>query len=254
MPPLSLGPPRGAIVLCIALTPALFAQTPLKQVQEAASTWAELRSETTRLNTDWVTEKEILDASISALEIRAELLESERDTLLAQTSQDRRELAEQVAENADTARKLEASSAETVRLATRLMTLQASLPPRLATALELPYRSLGEENITPTERLQHITTILNRSQQFNQSYVLAEEIISPTPGSEPRLLEVLYWGLAQACAFDRASNEAFIGRPTANGWSWQPQNGLAADVAEMIAIYRDQAEPRFHTIPALISD
>ena len=228
--------------------------TPLDDVQAAAATWAQLRAETTRLTNDWLTEREVLNASVRALETRARQLENERDTLEASTTRERREIAELTARNTAIAAQLDSADASVDRVARRLQELRPSLPPRLSSALDLPFLSVNDPAISPTERMQHMSTILNRTQQFNQSIVLAEEILSPTPGGEPRLLQVLYWGLAQACALDVAGNETYIGRPVNGTWTWTAAPGLAVAVADMIAIYRDQATPRFHAVPAAINN
>ena len=230
------------------------AATPLDDVQAAAATWAQLRAETTRLTNDWLTEREVLNASVRALETRARQLENERDTLEASTTRERREIAELTARNTAIAAQLDSADASVDRVARRLQELRPSLPPRLSSALDLPFLSVNDPAISPTERMQHMSTILNRTQQFNQSIVLAEEILSPTPGGEPRLLQVLYWGLAQACALDVAGNETYIGRPVNGTWTWTAAPGLADAVSDMIAIYRDQATPRFHAVPAAINN
>lgn len=242
----------GALIGLYCLGSITFAATPLNDVQKAAATWAQLRAETTRLTNDWLTEREILNASVRALEIRATQLESERDVLLASTTRERREIADITARNTEVAAQLAAAAESMARVANRLQELRPALPPRLSEALELPFRSISDPSIAPNERMQHVTTILNRSQQFNQSIVLAEEILSPTPGSEPRLLQVLYWGLAQACALDVAGNEAYIGRPVGGVWTWEATTGLTGEIERMVAIYRDQETPQFHEIPAAI--
>ena len=245
----------GALIFCSILGPLIVpasADTPLNDVQAAASQWAKLRAETSRLEKDWDSEKEILRASTTGLSGQADQLAAERDTLTAQTAAGRAEIEALTAANLTTAQRIEAAGQRISELARHLIALRPALPPRLSAALELPFRSLASPDLAPAERMRHTMAILNRCNQFNQTFVLSEEILPVTPGGEPRLLEVIYWGLAQGCALDRSGNEAFVGRAVNGVWTWEPHPDLTAEIAELIDIHQDKEAPVFVTIPAQI--
>ena len=245
----------GALILCSILGPFILpasADTPLNDVQAAASQWAKLRSETSRLEKEWDSEKEVLRASITGLAAQADQLAAERDTVTAETAAGRAEIDELTAANLATAARITAAGDRVGELAQKLLALRPALPPRLSAALELPFLSLASTDLPAAERMRHTMTILNRCNQFNQTFVLSEEILPVTPGGEPRLLEVIYWGLAQGCALDRSGNEAFVGRAVNGVWTWEPHPDLTAEIAELIDIHQDKEAPAFVTIPAQI--
>jgi len=227
--------------------------TPLDDVQTAATTWANLRSELTRLESDWAGEKKVLSASVAGLSQRAEQMALSHEALEAETAKDRREIDELRQQNKASTADLEQANNRMAAVAQRLLSTRAALPPRLSAALDLPFKSLASPDLAAGERAQHVMTILNRCNQFNQAFVLAEEIIPTSPGAEPQLLEIIYLGLAQACAIDRAADQAYVGRPTNGQWTWTPQPNLAAEIANMIAIYQDRAEPTFVTVPMQVT-
>ena len=227
--------------------------TPLQELQSSAKTWADLRSEMTRLESDWDSEKNVLTASISGLTQKAEQMALAQEALEAETAKDRREINELRDQNDAVAESLKQANTRMRGVAQKLLALRPALPPRLATALELPYKSLNSPELADGERAQHVMTILNRCNQFNQAFVLAEEIIPTSPGAEPQLLEIIYLGLAQACAIDRAANKAYVGRPVDGQWTWTAEPDLAAEIANMIAIYQDRAEPTFITVPMQVT-
>lgn len=247
-PRVTRGGPAWCFLTLATLSTAI-ASTPLSDVQTAAAEWARLRAETTRLEKEWTSEKEVLRASTQGLEVRAGQLQAERDTLLADSAKARAEIAAKTAENTHTAERITEADQRIRQLATKLLALRPALPPRLSSALDLPYRSLAGTDVPPAERMKTAMAILNRCNQFNQTFVLSEEILPVTPGGEPRLLEIIYWGLAQACALDRAGGEAFVGRPVNGQWTWQPQPGLADEAARLIAIHQDKAAPDFVALP-----
>ena len=248
--------PVGALILCSLLGPfvsSALADTPLNDVQAAAGQWARLRSETSRLEKEWDAEKELLRASITGLGVQTDQIAAEHHTLTAQTTAGRTEIEELTAANLATARSITEAGERIDALARKLLTLRPALPPRLSAALEMPFRSLASTDLPAAERMRHTMSILNRCNQFNQSFVLSEEILPVTPGGDPRLLEVIYWGLAQGCALDRSGNEAFIGRAINGVWTWEPQPDLTTEIADLIDIHQDKSAPVFVTIPAQIT-
>lgn len=247
--------PRGPRTTLFAalLSTAIAHATPLKQVQTAAAEWADLRSETTRIETDWIAERALLEASITNLNGQAEQLELQRDTLVAETAKDRQELERLTAANQLRAAQLTAASDRIEKLATELNVMRPALPPRLSAALDLPFISIQSPDLSPADRMRHTMAILNRCQQFDRTFVLAEEVLSTAPGQEPRLLEVVYFGLAQACALDRSAGEAFMGRPVDGVWRWEKVPGLEDAAARLIAVRLDDIPPEFVELPTQIT-
>jgi len=242
---------QGICLALLTVTPTT--ATPLNDVQEAASEWARLRSETTRLETDWLAEKALLEASIGNLESRADSLDLEHEALIADAAKAQQEVDDLTAANQQRAADLEVASDRIAALAQELAALRPALPPRLSAALDLPFRTIANPDLSPADRMRHTMVILNRCQQFDQTFVMAEEVMAMTEGEEPRLLEVVYFGLAQACALDRSAEEAFIGRPVDGIWQWELVPGLAAEAAKLIAVRNDDIPPEFVELPIKVT-
>ncbi|MBT5902414.1 MAG: DUF3450 family protein [Opitutaceae bacterium] len=252
MPPLLLRTASGRLITfglgSLSFCFAAFAN-PLTDLQKSAAKWSQIRSETSRLESDWVAERSVLKASISGLNIEADQLELEQRALASEAQKHTEEI------NALTARNQanDAAIAQTVdRLATlsgELIALRPALPPRLSHALDLPFRTIAQDDLKPADRMRHTMAILNRCQQFDQTFVMTEEVLPVEKGGEDRLLEIVYWGLSQACALDRSANETFIGRPVDGVWRWVPAPGLAEAAAKLIAVRQDEVPPDFVTLP-----
>lgn len=222
---------------------------PLTDIQESAAKWSEIRSETSRLQSDWVAERSVLNSSISGLNIEADQLELEQKAMASEAQKHTEEIDRLTARNQAN----DAAIAQTVeRLASlsgELIALRPALPPRLSNALDLPYRSIAQADMEPADRMRYTMAILNRCQQFDQTFVMTEEVLPVEAGGEDRLLEIVYWGLSQACALDRSANETFIGRPVDGVWTWVPAPGLAEAAAKLIAVRQDEVPPDFVTLP-----
>jgi hypothetical protein len=132
----------------------------------------------------------------------------------------------------------------------RLIQLRPLLPPRLSEALELPYRSLAGTELGPSERMQITMTVLNRCAQFNRLVTCGQEVVTIEGEPGPKSLEVIYWGLSRGYALDRAAGKVWLGAPGPKGWQWEAQPEAFPQVARLIAVYNDKAEPEFAAVPA----
>jgi Protein of unknown function (DUF3450) len=240
-------------LILAGVLPLSAAPDPLDTVQKAAQDWVKTRTETVRLETDWSSQRELLETTIRALEQRAQRAEEKRDLLKAQTARDREEIESVEARNKASTDGLQNAEVGLEGIQEKIRHLRPALPPRLSAALELPYRSLADPVQTPANRMQAVFTILNRCLLFNRIVTSGEEALTPEGETAPRMLEVLYWGLSRGYALDRKAGKAWLGSPGPSGWKWEAHSESAPQVAALIAIYNDKAEPDFVILPAAIA-
>jgi len=210
------------------------------------------RSETVRLDNEWLSQRPLLEATVNGLRERAESLEEKRDHLIAKTAKDRDEIESMRAKNREAASDLTAAEARLNAVVGKLTELRPMLPPRLSEALELAYRSLGNPKLGVGERMQLTVTVLNRCAQFNRTVTCGDEILSIEGEPGAKSLEVIYWGLSHAYALDRAAGRAWYGSPGPRGWQWSALPDAARPVAKLIAVYNDRADPEFVAVPATL--
>jgi hypothetical protein len=192
----------------------------------------------------------LLSATLNGLKERADRLQEKRDYLLSTTADERAEQAALSGKLTEAKEKLQVTETQLQILTGKILRLRTQLPPRLRDALEMSYRSLEGKEGSPGERMQIVMTVLNRCAQFNLSISHGEEVL-PLPGeSAPKSVDVIYWGLSHGYALDRAGNKAWLGRPAEEGWRWEALDAGAPAVAELIAIRRDEADPRLVVVPA----
>lgn len=254
-----LAPPHASRLLFIVLgawagiPPSLGAE-PIEHVQRAAAEWARLRDETVRLEEDWRDQRSLLQAALDALRARVESLSVERDATQARVTQESLEFAQLENRTMAARARLETVSARIDQLAARLEATRPFLPPRLSTALELPFRSIRDPKLGPAERMQHAVTILNRCTAFNRVLTVVEEDLALGPEGARRVLDVVYLGLSHAYALDRANRVAYLGQPTDAGWSWRAHPEAAPAVEQLIAVQREAADPDYLLLPTQVTD
>ena len=233
----------------------LHAETnPIESVEKAAGDWVKVRAETSRIQIEWTTQRQLLESTVNGLTERAQTLEAKRDFLQIKTAKDRDEFAKLESANNASAAGMQATEAQLKAMGVRLLQLRPFLPPRLSAALALPYKTLAETDLKVSERLQATMTVLNRCTQFNRSINFEEELLNPGGDKNAQLLEVIYWGLSHGYALDRAKGGAWFGSPGAAGWQWESVPDGAKPVAALIAIYQSKGEPEFVEVPARLKN
>ncbi len=247
LPPIARICQAGGLLL---LAGVAIAADPIEEVGKTAAAWVNTRAETVRIANAWTQDRELLTSTVNGLKDRAGRLEDQRDHLLAATADERAEQAALTAKLAESRENLRMTEARLQVLADQVGRLRPMLPPRLSEALEMPYRSLAGKDASPGERMQWVMTILNRCAQFNLSVTQEEEVLTLAGEPGPKSVEVIYWGLSHGYALDRAAGKAWLGAPGATAWQWEPLDGAAPAVGELIAIRHDQADPRLVTVPA----
>lgn len=228
----------------------LNAANTVESVHRLALEWAKLREEKTRAERDWAYERELMQSTLRGLEERLQALQDKRNLAEAQTATSRRAAEEDATKAAALSAAFEKMQERLRQVSRELLQWREMLPPRLNHALELPFASLADETLAPADRARVVVTVLDRCAQFNSAITLSEEVLA-LEGQREKVFEVLYWGLAQAHALDRHSNQAYVGRPGPKGWSWEPRPAaVAAVVAAALAAHREQADPQFFMLTA----
>jgi hypothetical protein len=212
--------------------------------------WVKTRAEAVRAETEWNSQRELLDSTAKALAERARELEEARDLLKARTAKERGDLDRLEVENQQLAAQFSRLEVQLKSFDERLAKLRPLLPPKLAQGIELPLRSLASADLPTSERMAHTMTVLNRCAQFNRSITFGEDIIDLPGEAKPKLLQTVYWGLSHGYAYDKTAHKAWFGAPGPQGWTWTACTESVAAVQRLMRSFDEKAEPTFVAVPA----
>ncbi|MEO7798112.1 MAG: DUF3450 family protein [Opitutaceae bacterium] len=101
------------------------------------------------------------------------------------------------------------------------------------------------------ERYQNVVGILNEAGKSNQEISVVSEIRTLDDG-KPAEVKTLYIGLGQAYFVNATGKKGGIGRPGPQGWVWQQDDSLAADVRLSIAMLQSKSTAKFIRMPVQI--
>ena len=231
--------------------PAPTAQS-LEETRLKMGKWIETQQIITKERKDWQQGKEILLG-------RLELVKQEVDTLqekiaLAQTSAgesatERDQLVAQDRVLMDALAWLGTAADRLEVDVTRLLKpAPTPIQEKLAQLIERMPKEGAKDRVTVAERFQNILSILNELNRANTDITVSYEIRT-LDGNRQAEVRALYVGLAVAY-YVSANGEAGIGRPTADGWTWESSKEIAEPVLLALDILQGKHTPEFVPLPA----
>jgi hypothetical protein len=225
---------------------------PLEETRIMMGKWTETQQIISKERKDWQQGKEILQG-------RLELVKKEISTLEEKTKQAQATIAE-----ADKKRKDQLAEDEQLRVAggqlseavaameAEVRRLFKVLPDPVQTRLQPLYKRIPEDpnkvRVSTAERFQNVLGILNEVNKANNEISVSYEVRNLADG-RPSEVKVIYVGLAQAY-YVSARGEAGIGRPTAEGWKWEPLEAISKDVLMALEVLEGKHTPVIVPLPA----
>ena len=226
----------------------------LEETRIAMGKWIETQQILSKERKDWQQGKEILLARLEV--IRQEVSSLEGKIAQAQTS-----VAEGQRKKDDLRAENERLKAVGAQLAEALSAMEGELRP-LFRSLPEPVRAKlqplvqripedpANTRVSAAERFQNVLGILNELNKANNEIAVSYEVHTLADG-RPSEVRALYVGLAQAY-YVSAQGEAGIGRPSAEGWKWEPSKAVSGDVLTALEILQGKHSPAFVPFPVRI--
>jgi len=216
------------------------------------SKWIETQQIISKERKEWQQGKEILVG-------RLELVKKEIATLEEKTKEAQSSVAEADKKRNDLLAENDQLKAAGTQLTEAVTGMEVEvrrlfrlLPAPIQTKLQPLYQRIPEDpaktRVSAAERFQNVLGILNELNKANSEIAVSYEVHSLSDG-KPSEVKVIYVGLAQAY-YVSTRGEAGIGRPTADGWKWEPSKAIARDVFTALEILQGKGTPVFVPLPA----
>lgn len=193
-----------------------------------------------------------------------DLLETERAHLEAELEQYREERSDAVERREQMLRRqaemqtvLKRIDGAVRRAEIGLRSIEPMIPPALRANLDDAYRQLPAsdreaENTPLTRRLQRVLALYSGIQRMQTEIQTARAMVELADGR--REMDVLYLGLSRAYAISTDATVAAVGRPGADGWSWERADGFEGRIRDAIAVYSREVPVRLVELPLEIDE
>ena len=233
-------------------TAAATTPTPtLEETRLSLGKWIETQQIISRERNDWQQGREILQDRVA-------LVKKEVATLQEAIAQAQSGVHDSDAKREELRAENEQLKAAGAQLTTavqgmegQIRKLYPSLPDPIQTRLQPLFQRIPAEgveaHVSAAERFQNVLGILNELNKANNDIAVSYEVRTMADGRTAEV-KVIYVGLAQAY-YVSARGEAGIGRPSADGWVWEPAPAVAADVLSALEILQGKQSPAFVPLP-----
>jgi hypothetical protein len=227
----------------------------LESTRTTLAQWVETQQIISREKRDWQVGKEVLEQRIALLRSEIAALEEKigrTEETLGEADRKRREIDQENARLRGASSSLEEVL---VRLEAKTLSLVAILPEPIRDrvkplSVRIP-ENPAETEVSLGERFVNVLGVLNEVNKFNGDITLRSEL-QPLPDGTSAEVQVLYVGLGQAYFVTADGGSAGIGRPTPEGWVWEPADAHAPAIAQAIAILKNEQVPAYVPLPVRI--
>lgn len=235
--------------------PAAQAARPsLEETRLTLTKWIETQQIISKERNDWQQGKEILQSRIELVGKEVGILKERITQSEAAVVESNKKRDQLIAENdllkASTAQLSNAVTAmeEQVRKLAKLM--PDPVGARLVPLLQRIPVDPSNTRVSTAERFQNVLGVLNELNKVNSEISVTYEIRTLADGSSSEV-QVLYVGLAQAY-YISPRGEAGIGRPTDDGWRWEPAPATSESILTALEIIQGKQTPSFVPLPIKI--
>ena len=226
----------------------------LEETRLALGKWIETQQIISRERNDWQQSKEVLLGRLEVVKQEIELLEKKIDEAEDAVADADRKEYQLLAQNSvleDVGRQL---TEAVTGMEAEVRAMFPALPEPIQTKLQPLHQRIPSDptntRVSVAERFQNVLGILNELNKANNEITVSYEVHTLGDG-RPSEVKAIYVGLAQAY-YVSGGGEAGIGRPTSEGWKWEPSSAAADDILIALEILEGKHTPAFVPLPVRV--
>ena len=221
----------------------------------ALEKWVETRKVISKEKQDWALAREMLDERIRLVQREITSLREKIEEAKKGISEADKKRAELVEENDKLKNASETLAGVVAKLEARTVALNKRLPDpireRIKPLSQLLPEDPNETKLSLAQRFQNVIGILNEVNKFNREITVTSEVRTLADGNSAEVT-ALYIGLGQAYYTGANGTMAGVGRPSEDGWKWNPANDSADRIADAVAILKNEMVAGFVPLPVEI--
>ncbi len=227
----------------------------IDSVRVTLEKWVETRRVISKETQDWTLGREMLHERIALVQREIASLREKIGQAEASISDADQKHAELVAENDTLKTASETLAGIVARLEARTVVLIQRLPDPIRERIKPLSQALPEDaNDTDrslSQRFQNVIGILNEVNKFHREITVTSEVRTLPDGSVAEVAAV-YVGLGQAYYIGANGSAAGVGRPSADGWTWEAAEEAVDEIDRAIAILKNEQGASFVPLPVKV--
>lgn len=244
-------------VLCLLTSGAVAADAGngVDRVRSALEKWVETRRLVSLEQRDWDLGREMLNERIALLEREIETLRgriAEAQESISDADKKRAGLLEEnEALKAASSGLAESMAVFEIRTRSLLNRMPDPIRERVKPLSQRIPEEVAETKLSFAERFQNVVGILNEVNKFNREITVTSEVRALPDGTSAEVA-AMYVGVSQAYYVGGNDLIAGYGTAGADGWVWTAADAIAPQVAQAIAILKNEKIASFVQLPVEI--
>jgi len=227
----------------------------IENVRTLTEQWVQTQGLISQEKRDWTLGREMLQERISLVESEIAALREKIDRAQKRIGEAETQRAELVEENENLKEAGAALEEIVTSLEWRTVALDKQLPDPIRERIKPLTQRIpddpNETQVSLSQRFPNVLGILLEVAKFNRGIEVTSEVRTLADGSMAEVT-ALYVGLGQAYYTGANGAVAGVGRPGSDGWVWEQADEVAADVAEAVAILKNEEVAGFVPLPVTI--
>lgn len=252
-----------AVCSVLAMTTIVRAAEPapddglIEDTRETLEKWVQTRHLISQEKQDWALGREMLEERIDLVQREIASLREKIAQAEASISEADEKRAELLEENEALKRSAQALQDVVAGLEGRTSVLIPRLPDPIRERIRPLSQRLPKEGDEKKQslgkRFENVIGILNEVNKFNHEIAVTSEVRNLPDGTTAEVT-AMYLGLGQAYYTGANGTVAGIGRPAADGWTWEQANEVAQPIADAVAILKNEKVAAFVPLPVNVDD
>lgn len=235
---------------CIAVTQA----DELELTKATLSKWVEARKLISEEKQKWELEREILGNRLDLVRAETDALNEKIHETMAQITDADKKREDLVKEN-DSLKNASATLVNRIYTTERnVLSLLKQLPDPVQERIKPLSQRIPQSEKTDlslSERYQNVVGIINELNKGAGEITVISEVKQLPNGSSAEV-QTLYLGYACAYYSSNKGDIAGIGQPGDTGWKWTPNNTIAQQVLDAIAILKNEKVAAYIPLPVSV--
>ena len=214
--------------------------------------WVETHRVIAKERREWAVGKEMLGERIALVKREIEstrMKVQEAQASITEADKKRTSLAEENEKLKQASASLTAMVAE---LETKTKHLLKRLPDHVRNHVKLLSQQLPDNSadtkLSLSVRFQNVVGVLNAINKFNREINMTSEVRALPDGTSAEVTAI-YIGISQAYYVGGNGKIAGVGFPSEQGWTWKPANEHAQQIADVVAIMKNEKVAAFVQLP-----
>jgi len=254
--------PRALAALLLAPLATLGGAPPqdgatVEEARAALEKMVETRRILSQERRDWAIGRELLQDRIGVVKAEIAALREKLAGVQASVAEADQKRLEKIAANEAHVAASRALREGAAGLEARVRGLLARLPEPIRQRVKPLSQRIPEDPAETQEtlstRFQNVVGILDQVDKFQRDVTVASEVRTLSSGASAEVT-ALYLGLGQGYYVTANGTAAGIGSAGPEGWTWMPADASAADVARMVAIWKNEEGAAFVRLPIRLAN